>query len=93
MFIYLKSGLSIERVQLGLGSKNEYDDMKPTSSFNCNDEKLREVFLWIKTQLLIKKDHQHRGTKLFFLAYRLHFIKAYPSIMTKEGGPDWSFHR
>ena len=63
----------------------EIDHVKPICMFDVSDdEQLKEAFSWKNTQLLLKKDHQLKGTKLNFLDYQLQFIKAYQFIKLNE---------
>ena len=63
----------------------EIDHVKPICLFHVSDdEQLKEAFSWKNTQLLLKKDHQLKGTKFNFLDYQLQFIKAYHFIRLNE---------
>ena len=66
-------------------SNIEIDHVKPFCLFDVSDdEQLREAIFWKNTQLLLKQDHQHEGTKFNFLDYKLQFIKAYQFLKLTE---------
>ena len=48
------------------GSDIEMDHVKAICMFDVSkDEELREAFCWKNTQLLLEKDRQYKGKKLF----------------------------
>ena len=48
----------------------EIDHVKPICMFDLSKgEELKEAFNWKNTQPLLKKDHQLKGTKFYFLDY------------------------
>ena len=54
----------------------EIDHVRPICMFDVSDdEQLKEAFNWRNTQLLLRKNHLHKGTKFNLLDYQLHFIK------------------
>ena len=67
----------------------EIDHVKAIDLFDVSKyEEVKETFNWRKTQTLLKRDHQKKGTKFNFLDYQLQFIKAYQFIKLNEEGPN-----
>ena len=65
----------------------EVDHVKPICTFDISkNEELREALIWKNTRPLLKKIHQHKGTKFNFIDYQLQFIKAYQFIKLNEEG-------
>ena len=59
----------------------EIDHVKPICLFDVSkDGELKEAFNCKNTQLLLKQDHQQKGTKFNFLEYQLQFIKPITSL-------------
>ena len=66
-------------------TKIEIDHVKLTFLYDLSkEEELREAFCWKNTQLLLKQDHQQKGTKYKFLDCQLQFIKAYQFLKVNE---------
>ena len=58
-------------------SNTEIDHVKSICMFDVSkEEEIKEAFNWKNTQLLLKQDHQLKGTKCNFLDYQLQIIKA-----------------
>ena len=70
------------------------DHLKPISSFGVSkDEELNEEFNRRIAQAFLKEVHQHEGTKIIFLDYRLQFIKTYEFIKLTEEGYNKEFYQ
>ena len=66
-------------------SNIEIGHVKPICMFDVfKEDELKEAFNWRNTQILLKKDHQRKGTKFNFLNYLLQFIKAYQFIKIND---------
>ena len=65
----------------------ETDHVKAICRFDVSkEEELKEAFNWKNTQPLLKHKHQQKGTKINFLDYQLHIIKAYQFLKLNEEG-------
>ena len=72
----------------------EIDHVKAFCLFDVSkDEYLKLAFSWKSTQPLLKHDHQQKGTKLSFLDYQLHFIKAYQILKLNEKRHNEDIHQ
>ena len=74
-------------------SNIDVDHVRPISTFDVSkDEELGGTFTWKKTQILLRQDHQQKGTKSHFPAYSLQFVEDCQIIKINEERPNENLH-